>query len=152
MVKPDNSLQTKQMLGLFLSFIAILVLGSLYADAHRNVALLEQDVARLTASQVLLMVPDDHAANIANWLTQHPEQTQAIITSAAKDQASSVWFGPEALIDRQDAQTHKVNRDVVAPAEIKTQAVVVSENAQGVKVISLANGGIRVTTRNDKHP
>jgi hypothetical protein len=145
-VKSDNSLQTKQMLGLFLSFIAILVLGSLYADAHRNVALLEQDVAQLKASQVLLMVPDDHAANIANWLTQHPEQTQAIITSAAKAQAPSVWFGPEALVDEQDAQTHKLSR------EVKGQAVVVSENAQGVKVIRLSNGGIRVTTRSDTHP
>jgi hypothetical protein len=123
--KSEYSLKTKQMLGLFLSFIMIFVLAGLYIDAHQKVTLLQQDVARLTASQVLLMVPEEQAANIADWLTMHPEQTQAIIVD-------------------------KVKFDIDTPAKWKDQEIVMSENDQGVKVIRLPNGGIRVTTRDDK--
>lgn len=150
MAKAEYSLQTKQMLGFFLSFIAIVVLAGLYIDAHQKVTLLEQDVARLTASQVLLMVPDDQAANIANWLTQHPEQTQAIIASAGNKQPQSVLFGPGTLDDAPFTDIDKVEHDADVAAEQIDQEVIVSEDAQGVKVIRLPNGGIRVTTRDDK--
>ncbi|AZG75127.1 membrane anchored protein in chemotaxis locus [Shewanella livingstonensis] len=138
------------MLGFFLSFITIIVLAGLYVDAHQKATLLEQEVVRLTASQVLLMVPEDQAANIANWLTQHPEQTQAIIASAGKEQAQSVLFGPGALVGAQVTNVDKVKHDTDAPAAHNDQEVIVSEDAQGVKVIRLPNGGIRVTTRDDK--
>jgi hypothetical protein len=128
----------------------ILVLAGLYVDANRKVASLQQDIVRLTASQVLLMVPEEQAENIANWLTKHPEQTQAIVASAGKDQAQSVVFGPGALAYGQHAAAKNLNRETAATAEMTEQEVVVSENAQGVKVVRLPNGGIRVTTRNDK--
>ncbi|QDE31913.1 MULTISPECIES: membrane anchored protein in chemotaxis locus [Shewanella] len=150
MAKSEYSLQTKLMLGLFLSFIVILVLAGLYINAHRKVTLLEQDVLRLTASQVLLMVPEDQAANIAHWLTQHPEQTQAMISSARKDQTQSVLLGPGALDSESLTEVDNTKNDTDASAELKRQDVIVSENAQGVKVIRLSNGGIRVTTRDDK--
>jgi hypothetical protein len=148
--KPEYSLQTKQKLGFFLSFIAIVVLAGLYIDAHQKVASLQQDVARLTASQVLLMVPEDQAANIADWLTMHPEQTQAIIASAGKEHAQSALFGPGALDGGQLIEVDKLKYDIDPPAKWQDQGVVMSENDQGVKVIRLPNGGIRVTTRDDK--
>ncbi|WP_392342250.1 membrane anchored protein in chemotaxis locus [uncultured Shewanella sp.] len=151
MAKPEYSLQTKQKLGFFLSFIAIVVLAGLYIDADQKVTLLEQDVARLTASQVLLMVPDDQAANIANWLTQHPEQTQAIIASAGKKNKHKVYcLVPGSLDDAPLTDIDKVEHDTDVSAEQNDQEVIVSEDAQGVKVIRLPNGGIRVTTRDDK--
>ncbi len=128
----------------------IFVLAGLYVDAHQKVASLQQDVARLTASQVLLMVPEDQAANIADWLTMHPEQTQAIIASAGKEHAQSALFGPGALDGGQLIEVDKVKYDIDTPAKWKDQEVVMSENDQGVKVIRLPNGGIRVTTRDDK--
>ena len=133
------------MLGFFLCFITILVLAGLYVDANKKITLLKQDVARLTDSQVLLMVPEEQAANIANWLTQHPEQTQAIVAAAGQEQAKSVLFGPGALDDDQPTK-HK-HPEVVS--EGNNQEIIVSEDAQGVKVIRLPNGGIRVTTRDD---
>ena len=145
MAKSSYSLQTKHMLVFFLCFIAILVLAGLYVDANKKITLLKQDVARLTDSQVLLMVPEEQAANIANWLTQHPEQTQAIVASAGQEQAKSVLFGPGALDDDQPTK-HK-HPEVVS--EGNNQEIIVSEDAQGVKVIRLPNGGIRVTTRHD---
>ncbi|WP_310736204.1 membrane anchored protein in chemotaxis locus [Shewanella sp. SG41-3] len=145
MAKSSYSLQTKHMLGFFLCFIAILVLAGLYVDANKKITLLKQDVARLTDSQVLLMVPEEQAANIANWLTQHPEQTQAIVASAGQEQAKSVLFGPGALDD--DQPTKLKHPEVVS--EGNNQEIIVSEDAQGVKVIRLPNGGIRVTTRDD---
>jgi hypothetical protein len=148
--KPEYSLKTKQMLGFFLSFITIFVLAGLYVDAHQKVASLQQDVARLTASQVLLMVPEDQAANIADWLTMHPEQTQAIVASASKELAQSALFGPGALDGGQLIEVDKAKFDIDTPAKWKDQEVVMSENDQGVKVIRLPNGGIRVTTRDDK--
>ncbi|MEZ8185164.1 membrane anchored protein in chemotaxis locus [Shewanella sp. 5S214] len=145
MAKSSYSSQTKHMLGFFLCFITILVLAGLYVDANKKITLLKQDVARLTDSQVLLMVPEEQAANIANWLTQHPEQTQAIVASAGQEQAKSVLFGPGALDDDQPTK-HK-HPEVVS--EGNNQEIIVSEDAQGVKVIRLPNGGIRVTTRDD---
>lgn len=150
MAKSEYSIQTKQMLGLFLSFIVILVLAALYIDAQQKITLLEQDVTRLTESQVLLMAPEDQAVNIANWLIQHPEQTQAIIASAGKEQAQSVLFGPGALDSTELTEVDKVKHDTDVSVQPNDQEVIVSEDAQGVKVIRLPNGGIRVTTRNDK--
>ncbi|MGX9459951.1 hypothetical protein ACWXWU_01740 [Shewanella sp. A14] len=149
MAKSEYSIQTKQMLGLFISFIIIIVLAGLYIEAQRKVTLLEQNVERLTASQVLLMVPEDQADNIANWLTQHPEQTQTIIASA-DNQSKSVLLGPGVMANSPFTDIDKVNDSINDPSMQKKQEVVISENDQGVKVIRLPSGGIRVTTRDEK--
>lgn len=146
MANTATSLITKLTLGLFLCFIAIVVLGSLYADSHRKMILLSKEIEQLKASQVLLMVPEEQAENIANWLLTHPEQTQAMITKTDKDEAKSVFIGPGA-----EAASHdKLSPSADSSQTLPLQEVIVSENAQGVKVISLPNGGIRVTTREDK--
>ncbi|WP_317846453.1 membrane anchored protein in chemotaxis locus [Shewanella inventionis] len=146
MANSSTSLTTKLMLGLFLCVIAIVVLGSLYLDSQRKMAVLTKEIEHLKASQVLLMVPEEQAENIANWLLTHPEQTQAMINQTAKDEARSVLIGPGAIETDTAKTPESVNRSQTPP----TQEVIVSENAQGVKVISLPNGGIRVTTRDDK--
>ncbi|GGQ26442.1 membrane anchored protein in chemotaxis locus [Shewanella litoralis] len=146
MANSATALITKLTLGIFLCFVAILVLGSLYVDSQRKMTLLSKEIEQLKASQVLLMVPEDQAENIANWLLTHPEQTQAMISKTGKDEAKSVLIGPGA-----DASNHdKLSSPTDSSQTLPTQEVIVSENAQGVKVISLPNGGIRVTTREDK--
>ncbi|GGP38439.1 membrane anchored protein in chemotaxis locus [Shewanella algicola] len=149
MAKPTRVFSTKLMLVLFLCCITIIVLASLYVDARRKMALMTQDIEQLKSSQVLLMVPEEQAANIANWLSQHPEQTQAIIDTGTQDEAKSVLIGPGTHHDVESQNNHMPQSSDSAQI-FQTQEVIVSENAQGVKVISLPNGGIRVTTRDDK--
>ncbi|GGP45414.1 membrane anchored protein in chemotaxis locus [Shewanella saliphila] len=149
MAKPASAFSTKLMLVLFLCCIAIIVLASLYVDSRRKMALMTQEIEQLKSSQVLLMVPEEQAANIANWLSQHPEQTQAIIKTGTQDEAKSVLIGPGAINDVESQDNHLPQSSDSAQT-FQTQEVIVSENAQGVKVISLPNGGIRVTTRDDK--
>ena len=146
MAKTENSSLIWYLLGLFLSFVIIVVLASLYADAYRKITLLREDVERLTSSQVLLMVPEEEAAGIADWLTKHPEQTQAIVRSASGGQAKSVLIGPNVHSPNQPIS---YNGNTISDPNHSSHEVIVSENAQGVKVISLPNGGIRVTTRED---
>ncbi|WP_445776246.1 membrane anchored protein in chemotaxis locus [Shewanella sp.] len=145
MANSTTSLTTKLTLGLFLCLVAILVLGSLYVDSQRKMSLLSKEIEQLKASQVLLMVPEDQAENIANWLLNHPEQTQAMINQTGKNEAKSVLIGPGAAVATNDQLSSPADSSQTLP----TQEVIVSENAQGVKVISLPNGGIRVTTRED---
>nr|WP_303648362.1 membrane anchored protein in chemotaxis locus [Shewanella metallivivens] len=137
------------MLILFLCCITIIVLASLYVDSRRKMALMTQEIEQLKSSQVLLMVPEEQAANIASWLSQHPEQTQAIIETGTQDEAQSVLIGPGVNNAAESQDSHLLQSPDSAQT-FQTQEVIVSENAQGVKVISLPNGGIRVTTRDDK--
>ncbi|MGI2171677.1 membrane anchored protein in chemotaxis locus [Shewanella sp. MF05960] len=146
MANSATSLITKLRLGLFLCFVAILVLGSLYLDSRRKMTLLTKEVEQLKSSQVLLMVPEDQAENISNWLLMHPEQTQAMISQSGKNDTKSVLVGPGAEAPNND----KLSPSTDSSQTLPTHEVIVSENAQGVKVIRLPNGGIRVTTREDK--
>ena len=140
---------------LFLLMLAVIALSSLYFDALKKNDLLKADVERLAASQVLLMVPDEQAADIANWLAQHPEQTETIIEFAGRDKSStygnigehshqqSVLLGPQIATEFSTTEPSATQMvDDNPPTD-----VVVSENADGVKVIRLPHGGIRVTTR-----
>lgn len=140
---------------LFLLTLAVITLSSLYFDMLKKNDLLKADVTRLEASQVLLMVPDEQAADIANWLAQHPEQTETIIEFAGRDKNStygnlgnndrqqSVSLGPQITAEMSIADPSMTQIDHNKPPS----DVVVSENADGVKVIRLPHGGIRVTTR-----
>ena len=141
---------------LFLLLLAVVVLSSLYLDVLKKNDLLKADIKRLEASQVLLMVPDEQAADIANWLTQHPEQTQTIIEFAGPDAHSvdnkvdiddppkSVLLSPQPQLD--DIAEKNIQGTAIAPEKL-SEDVLVSENEAGVKVIRLPHGGIRVTTR-----
>lgn len=158
--------------------IAIVFLGALIFDYHRKNIKLHADVKRLEASQVVLMVPDEQAQVIADWLATHPEQTKAMLKMAAPGEHKSVTLGPDMPetdkeyippllekvpdTDKQQSSpqqfidpsaSSRLQNEAALAAEFRQQSVnvpvVISENADGVKVISLPSGGIRVTTREE---
>jgi len=145
--------------------IAIVCLGALSLDYHRKISLLRDDVKRLESSQVLLMVPDEQAEAIATWLASHPDQTKAMLKLASPGEQKAVTLGPETLTAPEDnipplldksldkSPEHNQIQTPLMPEQPNTTngsgpvPVIISENADGVKIISLPNGGIRVTTR-----
>lgn len=189
-------------IALFMLFMAIAIfcLGGISIDLWQKNRQLKADVQQLQSTQVLLMVPDEQAQSIANWLTEHPEQMKAMLTLKAPGEQKSVVIGPGAAQMPDDGIASSTTADVPAtlrrtstaettpePAQLsplieidntelenKANAnesiqnltpnatlgstaramtplpVVISENADGVKVISLPNGGIRVTTRENQ--
>lgn len=206
MAKPRGKAGTFPTLLIFLLTLGVLVLSSLYFELHQKNALLLLEVDRLKQSQVLLMVPDDQAQAVANWMAQHPEATQTLLSKAKPGQQVTLEVGPgvnsedvglgvnselEAAIDisplmpqaetvagdltterqisdkniashqiTQQEQNGKTISSTVNElslledneASLKINAVLakeatLSENEDGVKVISLPHGGIRVTTR-----
>ncbi len=129
-------MNTQQMLVVFLLIIAVITLAGLYFDGAKTNRELSQQIAQLKASQVLLMVPDEQAADIAAWLRTHPESTQALVQKAANGEAVTLSLGPGTTAkNNQHSQPQE-------PPNIQTV-----ENEQGVKVIPLPHGGIRITTR-----
>ncbi|QYJ83736.1 membrane anchored protein in chemotaxis locus [Shewanella aegiceratis] len=202
MARQRQGLSTTVLLLFFLLLVCCLVTGSLYLDLRHKNGLLEEKVAQLEKSQVLLMVPDEQAKALADWMENNPEFTQSIIKQAEPGSQVRVEIGPEVpeAIVRQEAvslseQTDSldqqtVNRneqqdqtrltpllpaaDAEAPSQgehlsehqrerkvasatdkatqdgqTPSQPVKLSEDKDGVKVISLPHGGIRVTTRED---
>jgi hypothetical protein len=130
--------RTGLVLCLFLMSILCLVLGSLYLDARNKMTLLNEEVSQLKQSQVLLMVPDDQAVVIADWLEKHPKQTNALIDMfATAPIKEGLQVEDEAVKFKPTPQQHEKN------------SVLVSETEDGVKVIKLPHGGIRVTTRDE---
>jgi hypothetical protein len=125
----------KVLLSLFLMTIVILVLAGLSFDLNKKNDLLRLDVKRLENSQVLLMVPDEHAAAIAHWLESNPKQTQSFINMATKPSKKVATTIPEQTV--KDSITESAGDKLV------------SESEDGVKVIKLPHGGIRVTTRDE---
>jgi hypothetical protein len=125
----------KVLLAMFLMTIVILVLAGLSFDLNKKNDLLRLDVKRLKDSQVLLMVPDEHAAAIAHWLESNPKQTQSFINMATKPSKRMQATTPEQTIIESIAEP--------------TGDELVSESEDGVKVIKLPHGGIRVTTRDE---
>ncbi|MGI2216203.1 membrane anchored protein in chemotaxis locus [Shewanella baltica] len=169
-------MSTNSVLIILLMAIAILCLGALSLDYRHKNSLLREDIKRLESTQVLLMVPDEQAEAIATWLASHPDQTKAMLQLAAPGEQKAVAIGPEPaqigippLLGKQSAAKDNANQQPLVPtllqtpeAEVKAAIspiepnkaqmlpVVISENADGVKVISLPNGGIRVTTRKEQ--
>ncbi|MCE9686716.1 hypothetical protein LZP73_10910 [Shewanella sp. AS16] len=117
-------------LAIFLLAGAVLVLLAFCTQLQRKNSLLLNELERLQAEQVVLMAPSEQAQALASWLDSHPQQTRALVQKPS--QASPMQLGQDA------------NRDT-RPASAQT--VILSENAAGVKVVSLPDGGIRVTTR-----
>lgn len=137
---------------IFLLVVASVIFAALYIDVSTKNAELEREVERLTEQQVLIMVPDEQAADIANWMKNHPEQTQAIVDMAHLNKQKV----ENALSNEQESgptqASHSPINTTAAPVNNKGNSSsatnnVISENADGVKVISLPNGGILVTTR-----
>lgn len=174
MAKSKTQISTNILLIIVLMAIAILCLAALSLDYHRKIMALRDDVKRLESTQILLMVPDEQAQAIASWLASHPDQTKAMLKLASPGEQKAVTLGPETFSAPEtkipptlekpadDKPLQQATVDPV-PESLRTEAppapateaqsqssnvpVVISENADGVKVISLPNGGIRVTTR-----
>ncbi|MCL1066527.1 membrane anchored protein in chemotaxis locus [Shewanella olleyana] len=143
-------MSTQHMFVVFILIIAVICLGSLYFDLAKKNRELAIEVNALKGSQVLLMVPDDQAAQIANWLAKYPEQTQAMAARAAKGEDITLAFGPGSEVVSSDTLDNTLMSEQAKNSALSSQAV--TENAQGVKVITLPHGGIRVTTRESETP
>ncbi|WP_281213322.1 hypothetical protein [Shewanella insulae] len=181
MARQRQGVSTTVLLLFFLLLVCCLVTGSLYLELRHKNSLLEEKITQLEESQVLLMVPDEQAQALAEWMENNPEFTQSIIKQAEPGSQVRVEIGPEVpeAIARQEAEAEpqvidsqsqlspllpEVKSDAQEPAAQKvanatdkaqeagnkpSQAVKLSEDKDGVKVISLPHGGIRVTTRED---
>lgn len=171
MAKVTTPVSTNVVLIMVLMGIAIVCLGALSLDYHRKISLLRDEVKRLESTQVLLMVPDEQAEAIATWLASHPDQTKAMLKLASPGEQKAVTLGPETLTAPEDNIPPLLDKSLdKSPTMDKsseqnqtqtplmleqpnttngsgTVPVIISENADGVKIISLPNGGIRVTTR-----
>lgn len=171
MAKVTTPVSTNVVLIMVLMGIAIVCLGALSLDYHRKISLLRDEVKRLESTQVLLMVPDEQAEAIATWLASHPDQTKAMLKLASPGEQKAVTLGPETLTAPEDnipplldksldklptmdksseqnqTQTPLMLEQPNTTNGSGTVPVIISENADGVKIISLPNGGIRVTTR-----
>ncbi|WP_041510686.1 hypothetical protein [Shewanella sp. cp20] len=176
MARQRQGVSTTVLLLFFLLLVSSLVTGSLYLDLRHKNGLLEDKIAQLEKTQVLLMVPDEQAEALADWMENNPEFTQSIIKQAEPGSQVRVEIGPEVPesiarhepkslpLDGQDELTPLLPMEAPSQSEQKvasttdkaqqsgqgpSQAVKLSEDKDGVKVISLPHGGIRVTTRED---
>lgn len=173
MAKVTTPVSTNVVLIMVLMGIAIVCLGALSLDYYRKISLLRDEVKRLESTQVLLMVPDEQAEAIATWLASHPDQTKAMLKLASPGEQKAVTLGPETLTAPEDNIPPLLDKSLDKPLDKSldksseqnqtqtplmpeqsnttnstgTVPVIISENADGVKIISLPNGGIRVTTR-----
>ena len=169
MAKQQDQMSTNIVLIILLMGIAILCLSALSLDYRYKNSVLRADVTRLESSQVLLMVPDGQAEAIATWLASHPEQTQMML-QVASDGQKAITIGAEPIVKSEipyllekhtseiAAENGHSTQELSVPKQLQIpdinlkqvepdNAIVITENVDGVKVISLPNGGIRVTTR-----
>lgn len=157
MAKQQHS--TTILLWLFLLTMSTVVTGALYFDMRHKNSLLEAQIAELENSQVLLMVPEEQAQPLADWMAANPKVTQSIIQQAKPGSQVRVEMGASGLQSPVDngfnastvllPNTTAAHRSENSDGVIKTQADELSEGKDGVKVITLPHGGIRVTTRDD---
>ncbi|MDN5370603.1 MAG: hypothetical protein PWP74_1911 [Shewanella sp.] len=150
--------QTGYWLSIFLLSLAVLVLAAVSWQLHVKNQLLQQETEQLRASQVVLMVPDEQAGQIADWMVKHPEQTASLL-----DVVKPVQEGKKSLqqsLDDERLKQHTqaleakpvnkpANNDKLPPgaSSVAETPVMVEQLQNGVKVIRLPHGGIRVTTR-----
>ncbi|WP_345851758.1 membrane anchored protein in chemotaxis locus [Shewanella algae] len=142
-------------LALFLFLVALVVVAALYWDLRQKNRQLSEKVAQLESSQVLLMVPDEQAAIIADWMSRHPQQTASLLDVIRPKVTSGT--GPEAQtsanlsVPSGDISPERTPGEAGAavPLPAQTEDTRVTELENGVKVIRLPHGGIRVTTREE---
>lgn len=214
-IQQRGEINTLVLLLMFLLSIASFTFGSLYFESLHKNKLLTNEVQNLKNSQVLLMVPDEQAEVMANWMAENPHFVRSFVDNAKQGESTILPIGPGAqqqsssqavslkssdlVVDESKAESGsrqepvKVNsllepeqkkapnnvianaeqqavvseRDITAglsdkPEERNTpsnmnaafsskrvpkHAVTLTETPDGVKLISLPHGGIRVTTR-----
>ena len=118
---------------------------------------LRSQVAELKASQVMLMVPDDQAQQLSDWLGKNPDQVDELIDMARQKESLSVEIEPDTdiILAGENQSDSSVTSQIPPQGEVSVQRVsgqgdtLESVNDKGIKVIRLPHGGIRVTTRED---
>lgn len=121
---------------IFLLVLFSVVITVLYFDLRVKYTKLKDRNAELAASQVLLMVPDSQAEALAQWLESHPRETERLLK-----QVEIKANEGDGVREDNSQEAGSIPRSLVPE--------VISENSDGVKVIALPNGGIRVTTRDE---
>ncbi len=170
-----GEINTLSLLLMFLLSIASFTFGSLYFESQHKNKLLSSEVQKLKNSQVLLMVPDKQAEVMAKWMAENPHFVSSFVDKAKQGESTVLPIGPGALQQSSGRSVSLQSSDLVAgerkaasislqqPKKIKPileqqqtpkstapapkQSITLSESADGVKLISLPHGGIRVTTR-----
>ncbi|MCL1073917.1 hypothetical protein [Shewanella dokdonensis] len=145
--------QTGYWLSIFLLSLAVLVLAAVSWQLHVKNQLLQQETEQLRASQVVLMVPDAQAAQIADWMVKHPDQTASLldVVKPVQEGTKSLQQSLDDARQKQRTQApepaNKPNSNDKLPPAASATPVMVEQLQNGVKVIRLPHGGIRVTTR-----
>ncbi|MCL1139613.1 hypothetical protein [Shewanella pneumatophori] len=209
MVCQRGEINTFSLLTIFLLSVTAVSFGSLYFDSQHKNKLLSAEVTELKNSQVLLMVPDEQAAVMADWMANNPQFVQSFVEKARKGESTVLPIGPgvsknsannsgaternnhaaqassqrqaqpkkqaqEQVEDQVVLQSKLSNQEVLQPntnvakpntekvstVSVKSnaglrnvrqdepsKAVTVVESEDGVKLIRLPHGGVRVTTR-----
>ncbi|MCG9729287.1 hypothetical protein L1D44_05435 [Shewanella sp. Isolate13] len=212
-----GGMSTLSLLLMFLLSVTTFVFGSLYFEQVHKVKSLSAEVKQLKQSQVLLMVPDDQAEVMANWMANNPHFVQSFVDKAKQGESTVLPIGPgieqkplnqelrtkanglmtpgsgQAQEHKQESETPNkliathvnsasseelppnstAKQELIAPSknnkvtstatpeQEKTTSkvdlnmsnrhpqkqITLTETAEGVKLISLPHGGIRVTTR-----
>lgn len=161
MVKEWNKPTPTISLLIFLLVLTCVVFISLYLELRYKNEQLVDKIEQLSQQQVLLMVPQQYAEQMSNWMSNHPEQTQALINLAKPNgkehsiDGSNEQLLAEAVVKNSDnspeiTRLTKLN-ELEGPSH--SDSMLEDNNGdvvlQGVKVITLPHGGIRVTTRED---
>lgn len=212
-----GAMSTLSLLLTFLLSITTFTFGSLYFEQVHKVKSLSAEVKQLKQSQVLLMVPDEQAEAMANWMANNPHFVQSFVDKAKQGESTVLPIGPgiqqkqsdqektkglmmpdagsaskselepkpkpkhkqapessnrltpakvnpassgalakmtstanaspEPLAEREAVPEHAGLIKFSSKERAPKKAVTLTETAEGVKLISLPHGGIRVTTR-----
>ncbi|MCG9697130.1 membrane anchored protein in chemotaxis locus [Shewanella sp. Isolate11] len=157
--KRSNGSNTLLLLMLFLSFISASSIGALYLELRHKHSLLQAKVEKLENSQVLLMVPTEQAESLAQWMEKNPTFTEAMLEQVRPGQHTRVEVtaatqkvqlrNTQALATEQSSLTSSNMALAKNQADKISAPVTVSEDKDGVKLIKLPGGGIRITTRDE---
>ncbi|MCL1123863.1 hypothetical protein [Shewanella surugensis] len=149
----------------FLLLVTSVTFGGLYFDTWQKNNRLNKQVHDLQQSQILLSVPKEQASVIAHWMNAHPEYVEAMVSQAQVEQAlqledsTSITSVPiaskESMIEKLGINVTVMNKAVMNKSAMTHHTIkpaiqssrVIAESEEGVKIIALPHGGIRITTR-----
>ncbi|MCF1426687.1 MAG: hypothetical protein LPD71_05545 [Shewanella sp.] len=122
-------------------------------------ARLQAEVTSLKSSQVMLMVPNEQAQQLSDWLGANPQRVEEVINMARQGERLNVEIDaqlpalqqlPQAEPGQQPDNRADSRQPLVVDSRAASAVITLeSVDAQGIKVIRLPHGGIRVTTRED---
>ena len=125
-------------LALFLITTAFLSVTALYFDLRMKHTELQQQVETLKASQVLLVVPDEQAKALSEWLNSHPESIDSLVKQGQRNAQ------PEKQSEAEPASERTKSKINIKPSQAAKKDDFSSDE---IKIYQLPHGGIRVTTR-----